>query len=287
MKVLITGANGQLGWELARSVPAGVDAVLAGRSELDISDRDAVLGFVDRHRPRAIVNAAAYTAVDKSEHEPELAHAVNATGAANLAAAAKAQGAALIQISTDFVFDGTRATPYAPDAATAPLGVYGRTKLAGEQAVLDTLGDQALILRTAWVYSSHGHNFVKTMLRLMAEKPELGIVADQVGTPTWAGGLAQAVWRALDTCLTGVHHWTDAGVTSWYDFAVAIQEESQAIGLLRNAIPIRPIRSEDYPTPARRPAYSVLNKHPTWSALDVPATHWRAALRRMLNELTT
>lgn len=285
MKVLITGGNGQLGVELARRAPGSAGIVVTGRDHLDITDRQQVLALVAAERPDAIVNAAAYTAVDKAESEPELAQAVNADGAANLAAAANEMGATLVQVSTDFVFDGGRATPYEPDAEPAPLGVYGATKLAGERAVLDTLGERALILRTAWVYSSHGNNFVRTMLRLMADKPELGIVADQVGTPTWAGGLADAIWRALDRDVTGIHHWTDAGVASWYDFAVAIQEEALAAGLIRNAIPIRPIRTQDYPTPARRPAYSVLNKHATWAALELPGEHWRVALRRMLAEL--
>lgn len=286
MKVLITGGNGQLGFELARSAPAAVELIVTGRGQLDITDPEQVRSVVAGHRPDAIVNAAAYTAVDKAESEPDLAQAINGTGAANLAAAAKAHGARLVQVSTDFIFDGARSTPYTTDAPAAPLGVYGATKLAGERAVLDTLGDQALILRTAWVYSSHGHNFVKTILRLVADKPELGIVADQIGSPTWAGGLAAAIWRALDKGVTGVHHWTDAGVASWYDFAVAIQEEALAAGLIDKTIPIRPIRTADYPTPAKRPPYSVLNKHATCAALDLPGEHWRVALRRMLGELT-
>jgi len=286
MKVLITGGNGQLGFELARCAPVSAQLLLTDRDQLDISDCAQVLDLVAEQRPAVIINAAAYTAVDNAESEPEAAQAVNGTGAANLATAAKAHGATLVQVSTDFVFDGSRSTPYAPDATPAPRSVYGATKLAGEQAVLHALGAQALILRTAWVYSSHGHNFVKTILRLAADKPQLGIVADQVGSPTWAGGLARAIWRALDKGVTGIHHWTDAGVASWYDFAVAIQEEALQLGLLDKQIPILPIRTEDYPVPAARPPYSVLNKHHTWSALDMYADHWRVALRGMLSELT-
>jgi dTDP-4-dehydrorhamnose reductase len=285
MKVLIAGSNGQLGFELARSAPLDAELVSLGRDGLDITDRDQVLATVARHQPDAIINAAAYTAVDKAESEPDVAMAVNRDGAAHLAAAAAELDAALVQVSTDFIFDGSSSTPYATDATPAPLGVYGATKLAGELAVRELLGEQALILRTAWVYSSHGNNFVKTILRLASEKPQLGIVADQVGSPTWAGGLAQAIWQALDRGVTGIHHWTDAGVASWYDFAVAIQEEAMHAGLLEREIPILPIRTEDYPTPAKRPPFSLLDKHATWTALALPPEHWRIALRRMLSEI--
>lgn len=286
MKVLITGGNGQLGFELARTAPTSAELVLTSHNTLDITNPEQVLDAIAQHRPDAIINAAAYTAVDKAEGDAELAQAVNGSGVAHLAEAAKQHHARLVQLSTDFVFDGSQSSPYDVNATPRPMSVYGRTKLAGEQAAINALGDQALILRTAWVYSSHGHNFVKTILRLMQEKPQLGIVADQIGTPTWAGGLAAAIWRSLDRGITGIHHWTDAGVASWYDFAVAIQEEALTIGLIDRPIPIRPIRTSDYPMPATRPPYSVLNKHPTWSALDLQADHWRVALRHMLAELT-
>ena len=190
-----------------------------------------------------------------------------------------------MHISTDFVFDGTSATPYTPDAPTAPLGEYGRSKLQGEQAVTAAL-PQALIIRTGWVYSAFGNNFVKTMLRLMGEREQLNVVADQVGTPTWAQGLARACWAAAQRPhLSGIYHWSDAGVCSWYDFAVAICEEGMAQGLLSRPVDVRPIPAADYPTPARRPSYSVLDKTSSWRDLELQGVHWRRQLRAMLADL--
>ena len=284
-KVLITGAAGQLGRELLRSVPEGVECIAATREILDIADAAQVRAFVRRERPGLIINAAAYTAVDKAESEQELAAAINVNGAANLATACAENGSRLIHVSTDFVFDGTFSTPYLPDAPTSPLGEYGRSKLAGEQAVVAGL-PSALIMRTAWVYSAFGGNFVKTMLRLMAEREELSVVADQVGTPTWARGLADALWLAADQSdLQGLYHWTDAGVCSWYDFAVAIAEEALEIGLLQRMPRIHPIPGSAYPTPAARPAFSVLDKNSTWAVLKTEGLHWRSQLRSMLKEL--
>ena len=284
-KVLITGADGQLGHELQRAAPDGVSAVALSRAALDITDAAAIEACLEQHRPTALVNAAAYTAVDRAESEEPLANAVNATAPGLLAAACREQGVRLIHVSTDFVFDGSACQPYAPDAQPAPLGAYGRSKLAGEHAVLDVLQD-ALIVRTGWVYSAHGANFVKTMLRLMAERDELTVVADQVGTPTWAAGLAGALWRAVSLpALTGIYHWSDAGVCSWYDFAVAIEEEGRSLGLLDKPTAVRPIAAVDYPTPARRPAFSVLDKRSSWSDLALAPVHWREQLRRMLAEL--
>jgi dTDP-4-dehydrorhamnose reductase len=284
-KVLITGAAGQLGRELLRSVPEGVECIAATREILNIADAAQVRAFVRRERPGLIINAAAYTAVDKAESEQELAAAINVNGAANLATACAENGSRLIHVSTDFVFDGTSSTPYLPDAPTSPLGEYGRSKLAGEQAVVAGL-PSALIMRTAWVYSAFGGNFVKTMLRLMAEREELSVVADQVGTPTWARGLADALWLAADQSdLQGLYHWTDAGVCSWYDFAVAIAEEALEIGLLQRMPRIHPIPGSAYPTPAARPAFSVLDKNSTWAVLKTEGLHWRSQLRSMLKEL--
>lgn len=280
MKALITGANGQLGTALRRSVPEGMTATAVDFAELDITDPDAVAAMVDRLRPAIILNAAAYTAVDRAESDAVLAEAVNATAVGHLAAAARAVGARLVHVSTDFVFDGGSGMPYAPDAATAPLGVYGRTKRAGELLA----GEQALIVRTAWVYAPTGGNFVRTMLRLMAERPEVRVVADQIGTPTYAPGLAAALWALAGQGATGIFHYTDSGAASWYDFAVAVQEEALALGLLTQAVPVVPISSADFPTPARRPSYSVLDKSGTTARLGV-APHWRGNLRLMLNEI--
>ena len=284
-KVLITGADGQLGYELQRTVLSGYECIATGRDSLDITDAYVVKAFVAEHQPDVIINSAAYTAVDKAEEETELAIAINTMGAANLANAARANKCKLVQISTDFVFNGKACSPYPVDAKTDPDGYYGKTKRDGDNKVLDILGDEALIIRTSWLYSAHGNNFVKTMLRFMAEREELGIIADQIGTPTWANSLADAIWQAIELNTTGIHHWSDAGVASWYDFAYAIMEEGVALGLLDKAIKINPITTADYPTPASRPCYSVMDKTTTWKALDMQSDHWRVALRKMLNEL--
>ena len=193
----------------------------------------------------------------------------------------------MIQLSTDYVFDGSSGRPYGPDDEPRPLSVYGSTsKKAGEDAVIEVLGDRAIVVRTAWLYSRHGKNFVKTVLRLLGEKEELDIVADEVGTPTWAHGLAEAIWQmaALES-LHGIQHWTDAGVASWYDFAVAIRDEATEQGLIEKGASIRPVRVADNPRPARRPGFGVLDKTATWEALETKPRHWREALREMLGGL--
>lgn len=283
-KVLLTGANGQLGRELVECAP-GVDLIALGRDALDIGDANAVTERLAAVAPEVVINAAAYTAVDRAEAEPELAHRGNATGAGNLARACATLGIRLLHVSTDFVFDGRASEPYRPGDATGPLGVYGQSKLAGEREVLDAL-PEAVILRTGWVYSRFGGNFVKTMLRLMAERDSLNVVCDQVGSPTWAAGLAGALWEfAARPGLAGTYHWSDAGVCSWYDFAVAIGEEGLACGLLERPVTVRPIPASDYPTPARRPAFSVLDKTTAWRDLECAGVHWRVQLRQMLRGL--
>lgn len=285
MRVLITGASGQLGHELVAAAPERMHVCAFGRDDLDITDTAAIAERFEAAAPDVVINAAAFTAVDRAEHERARAFAVNENGATNIAAAAALRDARLIHVSTDFVFDGRQATPYSPADPPNPLGVYGESKLAGETGVLRELGQRALIVRTAWVYSGHGHNFVNTMLRLMREKDELRVVCDQIGTPTWAGGLARTLWAAVESDASGVLHWSDAGVASWYDFAVAIQEEGLAAGLLDRAIPIFPIRTAEYPTPARRPACAVLDKGAAMVALGQRPEHWRVALREALQEL--
>ena len=283
-KVVVLGAAGQLGRELVQSAGAQVECIALTRRDLDIGDPVAVADGLAQLAPELLINAAAYTAVDAAEKEAAVAQRANAEGPAHLARACKDMGARLIHISTDFVFDGAASMPYPVDAPTAPLGEYGRSKLAGEQAVRAIL-PEALVLRTGWVYSSYGNNFVKTMLRLMADREELGVVADQVGTPTWACGLASAVWAAAQKPeLSGIYHWSDAGVCSWYDFAVAICEEACALGLLARPVNVRPIPASAYPTPARRPSYSVLDKADSWRDFALEGVHWRQQLRNMLNE---
>jgi dTDP-4-dehydrorhamnose reductase len=293
MKVLITGGNGQLGWELqyvhARQCADGGGPVAGDRvracdlETLDIRDPQAVQTVLQAWRPDVVINAAAYTAVDRAESEVALAEAVNTHAAGNLARAVAGIGARMIHVSTDFVFDGTASVPYRPEAQVSPLNVYGRTKQAGEQLVLEILGDRATVVRTSWLYSRHGQNFVRTVLRLAATREQVGIVCDQTGTPTWARTLAHAIWRLVHQPeYHGLWHWSDAGTASWYDFAVAITEEARQAGHL--ALPvahIRPIGTEEYPTPARRPAYSVLDCRASWRALQMEPLHWRLALRQM------
>jgi dTDP-4-dehydrorhamnose reductase len=284
--VLVTGAAGQLGLALQATVPRGWRLRGCDGARLDITHPETVYSVLERTRPALVINAAAYTGVDSAERETERSEAVNAAGAAHVAEGARRIGARLIHISTDFVFDGARAVPYAPGDRPNPLGVYGRTKLAGEREVTRISEGRALIVRTAWLYSSHGRNFVLSMLRLMRERDSLGVVYDQVGTPTSAGSLAEALWAmAARPELSGIHHWTDAGIASWYDFAVAVQEEALALGLLSQPVPIRPLRTQEYPTPAKRPPYSVLDPSATWAALGLPVRHWRDRLRETLGEL--
>ncbi|MEO7987598.1 MAG: dTDP-4-dehydrorhamnose reductase [Gemmatimonadales bacterium] len=286
LTALVTGAEGQLGLALQATAPAGWRVAAYGSKALDIGDAAATHLVIERERPDLVFNSAAYTSVDAAESEPERAEAVNVYGAANVAKAAQEIGARVIHISTDFVFDGRQGRPYRPDDPTNPLGVYGRTKLEGEREVVRISGNAALIVRTAWVYSAHRRNFVLTMLRLMRARELVRVVCDQIGTPTSARSLADELWAMADKPeMRGVHHWTDAGVATWYDFAVAIQEESLHAGLLESEIPILPITTSDYPTAAARPAYSVLDKTATWAALGRPAHHWRVNLRHVIESL--
>lgn len=285
MKVVVTGAAGQLGQALLQINP-GHEICALRHNELDIADTESVSRLLGSFNPQLIINAAAYTAVDRAESEADKAMKANATGPEVLAKVAIGCGARFIHISTDFVFDGTKSRPYLPTDAVNPLGMYGRSKAIGEELVMTASRGQAVIIRTSWVYASQGQNFVKTILRLAREKEALTVIADQVGTPTWAPSLAQFVWAvASRRGLQGLFHWSDAGVSSWYDFAVAIQEEAVQLGLLPKAIPIQPITSEEYPLPAVRPAYSVLNKRASIAAAELTPAHWRVNLRLMLKEL--
>lgn len=279
MKVMLTGAKGQLGHELTVSAPSGIEVYPYDVATLDITQCDAVQACVRSLGPDVIVNAAAYTNVDGAEKERNLAFAVNADGPGFLAEAAECIGARFVQVSTDYVFDGRNHRPWRPDDPTSPINVYGESKLEGERRVRAVLGNDALVLRTAWLYSAHGHNFMRTMLRLMRERDSVSVVDDQIGTPTHAAGLAGAIWHFVaDDLPGGIHHWTDAGVASWYDFAVAIRDEALAAGLLDRRTEVLPIPSSAFPTPATRPAYSILDKSSVWALLGSPAPHWREAL---------
>ncbi len=278
----MVGGGGQLADAVVRRFSCNV----LSRSDLDITSRKDVLRVIGDQKPPVVVNAAAYTAVDRAESDPVRAFAVNRDGVRNLAEACLKTDARLIHVSTDFVFDGTASAPIPADAATRPLSVYGQSKLEGELACREVLGDKALIVRTAWVYAAGHPNFVTTMLRLMQERDELGVVADQVGTPTWAETLAQGILDLVELGAHGVHHLTDAGVASWYDFAVAIEELGRACSLLDRPCRIRPIRTADYPTPATRPSYGVLDKTATFNALGRVTPHWRESLGTCLAHWT-
>ena len=291
MKVLLTGREGQLGTALQASLPEGVILIATGRSELDLADHAACRQAVRDHRPDWVLNAGAYTAVDRAESEADRAMAINAGAPQAFAEALGDTGGRLLQVSTDFVFNGAQGSPYRPDQALDPLGVYGATKAAGETAALALPG--ARVLRTSWVYGPVGKNFCLTMLRLHAMKAAagepLGVVADQVGCPTATHTLAAACWRAIgigtDADGPRTLHWSDAGASSWYDFAVAIGELGVAAGLLERAAEVSPLTTADYPTPAQRPSYSLLDCTASRQSLAMDPIHWRASLAQVLAEV--
>lgn len=285
MRILVTGKNGQLASELQQQCPVEYELVPLAKDELDISNKAEVMNIVERIRPDVIINSAAYTAVDKAEQERDTAFAVNTLGAENLAFACKLFNVRLFHVSTDFVFDGEKSSPYLVSDTVNPIGTYGASKAEAETAIRNIL-PEALILRTSWVYAAHGKNFSNTMLRLMSECDQLGIVADQVGTPTWTGTIAEVLFAlAGKKEAYGIYHCTDLGVASWYDFAVAIFEEGKAVGLLPGDkdLVINAITTKDYPTPAKRPAYSVLDKSRLAEELGIELRHWRESLRLALS----
>lgn len=285
MKVLVLGGGGQVARAVVAAAPASVQTLVKTRAELDICDEEALVRTFADCGAQWIVNAAAFTAVDLAEDQPAQARAVNDTAVGAMAAAALTMGCRLLHLSTDFVFDGESSRAYRPDDKTNPLNVYGVSKLGGERHVLNA-DASGIVLRTAWVYAATGRNFVLTMLRLMRERESLSVVCDQIGAPTSAAGIGAAIWGLIVAEVPGgVYHWTDLGVAGWYDFAVAIQEEALARGLLSRAVPITPIRSSEYPTRARRPPFSVLDSRSTRALIDAPARHWRHNLRIMLDEL--
>ena len=287
MKVVVIGKNGQLAWELARLNTEQVEVVCLGREQIDITGNVSLEKTLSALKPDAVINAAVYTAVDLAEKEKDVAYLINATAVGNLAQVCSQLSLHFVHVSTDFVFSGESGIPYLPNDEYSPLGVYGASKAEGEKLIAEILPEQGCIIRTSWVYSSHGQNFVKTMLKLMEEKPELGIISDQIGSPTYAKGLAEACLYAACNSVTGIHHWTDAGVASWYDFAVAIQEIGLSLQLLNKEIPIRAISTKDYPTPAKRPSYSVLDKTSLAEVFSgLPLVHWRVQLNKMMKELT-
>lgn len=280
MRVLITGANGQLGGALQRTAPAwaGVNAIDV--EDVDLTDSAMLRARLVVEAPDLIINTAAYTAVDKAENDADLARAINADAVAIMVEAMGQSGGKVVHVSTDYVFDGSAATPYTPGDARNPQSVYGRTKAAGE----DALRPEDLLVRTAWVYEAGGANFVRTMIRLMNERGEIGVVNDQIGSPTWATGLARTIWALIENQATGTFHHSDDGAISWHEFALAIAEEGHALGLIKQVPVINPISTADYPTPARRPAFSLLDCSATRALLGDRVVPWREHLRLMLIE---
>jgi dTDP-4-dehydrorhamnose reductase len=282
MRVLVLG-GGQIAKAVAAGTPARHDVAMRSHAELDIVDESALANELAKFKADWIVNAAAYTAVDLAEDEPAKAIAVNDTAVASLVRTAATAHSKLLHLSTDFVFDGASKRAYLPLDRTDPLSIYGVSKLGGERHVL--AGGAGIVLRTSWVYAAEGKNFVLTMLRQMREKDQINVVCDQIGAPTWAASAGAAIWGLIDAkAAPGIYHWTDLGLASWYDFAVAIQDEALTRGLLSRVIPIFPIYSSEYPTKAQRPAFSVLDSTSTRSLVNLPATHWRHNLRMMLDE---
>jgi len=288
MKILVIGKSGQLAWELNRLSSAVHEIVCLGRNDVDIASSSSLIDTLTTYQAEAVINASAYTAVDQAESDAKNAYALNALSVGNIAKACNSLSIPLIHISTDFVFHGDKGSPYLSSDDINPLGVYGASKAEGEKLITEIYPENSAIIRTSWVYSTHGNNFVKTMLKLMSSKPELGIISDQIGSPTYARGLAEACILSLTNTvkLNGIHHYTDTGVASWFDFAVAIQHIGLDLGLLNKKIPIKPISTSQYPTPAKRPHYSVLDKSSLVEALpEISLIHWQEQLRHMMTEL--
>lgn len=289
MKIILTGANGQVGKEIQKLQPAEVELIALDRNNLNIADARAVDHMIKHHQPTVVINAAAYTAVDRAENDCDNAKAVNALGPLHLARACDAQHAALIHISTDYVFNGEKNSPYLESDPVNPLGVYGETKWQGEVAVRDHLAKH-IILRTSWVFGAHGNNFVKTILRLAKERDELKIVNDQIGCPTSAKSIAMAIWKIIShlktnqTIAWGTYHYTDVDAVSWYEFAKEIIKINQSLVRVKSLLPIT---TAEYPTPAKRPAYSVLSTQKITDTLQIQPQSWRMLLQEMCDELNT
>jgi dTDP-4-dehydrorhamnose reductase len=296
-EILLIGKMGQVGHELQRTLDSLGRVTGVGHEEIDLSQPEAIRQVIRQLQPNLVVNAAAYTAVDRAEAEFDLAKAINSDAPTVMAEAARRIGAALIHISTDYVFDGGKNTPYLEQDVPDPVSAYGKTKHVGEVGIAQVYAPSPeipyAILRTAWVYGTYGKgNFVKTMLRLGAERDEVRVVADQIGSPTWAADIGRAIATLSTHFLepeamisSGIYHFTNSGVASWYDFAVAIFEEAEALGFNLKCDRVIPITTADYPTPATRPAYSVLSCQKISKVLGTHPTHWRQALRQMLTEL--
>ncbi|WP_020405766.1 dTDP-4-dehydrorhamnose reductase [Hahella ganghwensis] len=286
MRILVAGANGQLGRCLQDCLKNTSHQWLAlSRSSLEITDSEQVRRVINEFVPEIVINAAAYTAVDRAESEPDLASGVNVEGGRILAESCSVVGARLLHVSTDYVFDGTAGSPYKEEDETSPIGVYGKTKLAGEKFVLLS-SQRNFVLRTSWVFSEYGNNFLKTMIKL-ATREQIGVVADQFGGPTYAGDIAAALLSMAEKSLDmldegGVFHFSGAPSVSWFDFATFIFDEAERLGIIDDSPEIKPISTSEYPTPAKRPAYSVLSNDKVIRTFDVKPSDWRMAVSKVL-----
>lgn len=290
MKVLITGSSGQLGKSLINLKPSDINIIAPTREELDLADSLSCYKKILDLEPKWIINCGAYTAVDKAENEIEESKKINGFAPKSFSEALNKINGNLLHISTDFVFNGQQNHPYKVDQARSPLNIYGRSKAMGEELIEKNINNRkkATILRTSWVISPHGRNFVLTMLKLHSERESIDVVSDQIGVPTNAKTLAKACWRILElkekNNLPFILHWSDAGVASWYDLAIAIGEIGLEIGLLKKQAKVNPIKTSQYPTPATRPKYSVLDTSSSSKLLDLQPTHWRVNLKNILIE---
>ncbi|WP_105253988.1 dTDP-4-dehydrorhamnose reductase [Pseudoalteromonas sp. T1lg75] len=277
--IVVIGKSGQLAQEL-KATSANKQVIFLGREDINLFDEDALTLKLNKYKPKVIINASAYTAVDKAESDEQAAFKLNCDAVASLAEYCSENNVRFIHVSTDFVFDGKKETPYEVNDKTSPVSVYGASKLAGECAIQELMDSEYAIVRTSWLYSTYGNNFVKTMLRLMAERDELGVVADQIGCPTYARGLAEFIWNLAEVSeVSPIYNWSDLGAASWYDFAVEIYNQAMKLGLLSKEVKISPISTSDYPTPATRPSFSLL-KADSASSLE-----WQFNLKNMLEEL--
>jgi len=286
-RVLVFGALGQIGTALRLSAGPKITVISHDLAQTDICDRDAVARAIEQTAPTVVINCAAFTRVDDAETQRDEAFAANGVAPGLIADACTKSSVRLIHLSTDYVFDGKAHVPYLPDATVAPINVYGASKLDGERRVLAN-APTSVVLRTAWVHSGGGVNFIKTVVRLLTSGTPMRVVDDQIGTPTRAASIAEAIWRLVAReDVRGVLHFTDAGVASWFDVAVAVEETLRAAGRLREGVGVLPSRTEDFPRPARRPMFSVLDKHASWDAIGFVPAHWRegviASTMEMLN----
>jgi dTDP-4-dehydrorhamnose reductase len=285
MKVLVCGASGQLGTALQSRVPPNAELLAASHQEIDITDLAGLQATLERERVSVVINAAAYTDVEGAERFREAAFRVNTHGTATLARACAATDARLIHVSTDFVFDGERRTPYATDDEPHPLSVYGSSKLQGEREALTILGTNACIVRTSWLHSARGANFVTKILARLQSDSAVRVVTDEIGSPTSAYSLAEALWRSAERAVSGMHHWSDAGVVTRFEFASAIADRALQLGLLKSRPSLQPALVADFASAAKRPAYSVLATERTQVALGLDTRHWKEGLELTLQDL--